>query len=143
VTFLETDELRSRQARLDRIVDDQRRRGGYIVNVSKDSRNATADEVERLRGTSRDGVPNGLRLCRQCHEYHGECLNSTEASSHLLVRVHCRCENHNRCARCAALLYERKLNASFYNPDDRRIWSVPGFCGLDHDCKGSAALAVI
>jgi hypothetical protein len=44
-------------------------------------------------------------------------------------------DNHNRCARCHERLYERRLNANYYNPADRGIWHVPGFCGLSHRCS--------
>ena len=52
----------------------------------------------------------------------------------MVMRVCCRCENDNRCARCGGLLYERKLNSNFFEPADGRIWHVPGFLGLRHRC---------
>ncbi len=46
------------------------------------------------------------------------------------MQVHCRCQNDNRCAACGGFLYERKLNANYYNARDGQIWHVPGFSGL-------------
>jgi hypothetical protein len=50
------------------------------------------------------------------------------------MTVHCRCQNDNRCAACGGFLYERKLNANYYNPSDGQIWHVPGFCRFRHQC---------
>lgn len=47
--------------------------------------------------------------------------------------VHCRCDNDNH-ARCGEVLFERKLNANFYDESDGQIWYVPGFCAFDHQC---------
>jgi hypothetical protein len=52
-----------------------------------------------------------------------------------VMRVHCRCENHNRCARCGEQLAKRRLNANYYRESDRQIWHVPGFRGLSHRCR--------
>jgi hypothetical protein len=51
------------------------------------------------------------------------------------MRVHCRCDNWNRCARCGETLAEWRLNANYYDPMDNTIWHVPGFCGLSHTCR--------
>ena len=50
------------------------------------------------------------------------------------MRVHCRCENANRCAACGELLYERRLDANYYDLADDEVMHVPGFCGLRHRC---------
>jgi hypothetical protein len=50
------------------------------------------------------------------------------------MTVHCGCQNDNRCAACGGFLYERKLNANYYNPRDGEIWHVPGFSGFRHRC---------
>jgi hypothetical protein len=57
--------------------------------------------------------------------------------------VHCYCENRNRCARCNARLFERRLNANYYDPADRRIWHVPGFCGLARGAEAARTREVI
>jgi len=43
------------------------------------------------------------------------------------------CENNNRCAGCGERLFERKLNAAYYNG---KIWNAPGFCGFRQKCAG-------
>ncbi len=55
------------------------------------------------------------------------------------MQVHCRCQNDNRCAACGGFLYERKLNANYYNARDGQIWHVPGFSGFRHRCPDGTA----
>jgi hypothetical protein len=50
------------------------------------------------------------------------------------MRVHCGCNNDNRCARCGERLAEWKLNANYYDERDGHIWHVPGFSALSHRC---------
>jgi len=81
-------------------------------------------------------VPVGLAGCTSCGEWRGECLAPSVLVAPLVVAVHCRCANHNLCARCGELLYERRLDANYYNPRDGQVWHVPGFCALRHPCGG-------
>jgi hypothetical protein len=111
------------------------RTGALFEDLTKGGRLATPDEQVRLAGRSPSGVPNGLERCRRCGEWRGECLDPSEQFLGRLMRVHCRCENWNRCARCGERLYARRLNANYLNPDDGHIWHVPGFCALDHACN--------
>lgn len=141
VDLLETNELRHRQACLDHLVAEGRRRGTY-VNALRIGRAASDEEAARLGGKNVDGSPAGLTRCGQCLEWRGECLQGAETSA-AIVPVHCRCENHNRCARCAAPLYERRLNASFYDPLSGETKYVPGFCGLGHACNAPARLTLV
>jgi hypothetical protein len=144
VDLLHTNELRLRQSRLDRIVADGRRKGTYVLgDLSKGGRRASVDELERLRGAGPNGAPRGLERCRECGDWHGECLDTSQEFTGMIIPVHCLCENHNRCARCGVRLYSRRLNANFYNVDDGVIYHVPGFCGLEHKCTASGSLAVI
>ena len=62
----------------------------------------------------------------------------TDVKTGLVVRVHCRCENDIRCARCGALFGGRKLNANNFDPADRTVWHVPGFAALEHRCSSGA-----
>jgi hypothetical protein len=55
------------------------------------------------------------------------------------MTVHCVCDNDNRCAGCRQLLWDRKLNANFFNETDGQIWHVPGFCALYHQCYSAEA----
>jgi hypothetical protein len=52
------------------------------------------------------------------------CLDPSQRFFCKVMRVHCRCQNDHRCAACGGFLYERKLNANYYNPRDRQIWHV-------------------
>jgi hypothetical protein len=135
VDFLPTDDLRMREADLVRIVERGRRKGTYMSgDLTKGGRGATPEELQRLADTNDQRVPRGLTQCAACREWRGECLDPSQQFAGMLMRVHCRCENHNRCARCGAQLYGARLNANYYDPHDGRIWHVPGFCGLGHRC---------
>ena len=95
-------------------------------------RTATAEDLVRLSGTDPDGVPVGLARCTVCTAYRGEYLPSHQPG--LVVRVFCRCENHNRCARCLHPLHEQRLEASYYDERQARVLHVAAFCGLSHVC---------
>jgi HTH domain len=81
-----------------------------------------------------DGTPRGLSRCGTRGDWKGVCLDPSERFAGQVMVVHCYCGNHNHCTRCYRPLYERRLNANYYDPHDRGIWHVPGFCGLDHRC---------
>ncbi len=102
-------------------------------DITKGGRNPTPEEEERLAGTHCGGVPKGLLPCPRCGEWRGECFDTI--LNGLVVRVHCTCENNNRCAACGELLDSRKLNANYFDPVDGKIWHMPAFCGLDHRCN--------
>jgi hypothetical protein len=103
-------------------------------DLTKGGRAATPEELRELAGMNAAGVPRGLEQCTVCSEWRGACLDPSEMFAGQLMTVHCRCQNVNRCGRCAARLYERRLNANYYDPDENVIWHVPGFCGLGHRC---------
>ena len=128
-------ELQARQGRLDALVLAHRRKGGYILgDLTKGGREATADEVGRLAGAGPEGRPRGLESCPTCGEWRGRCLDPSPTFVGKVMTVHCGCQNDNRCAACGGFLYERKLNANYYNPRDGQIWHVPGFSGFRHRC---------
>ncbi len=131
----ESTEVAARQVGLSIFEEAQRRNlgTGYLLgDVTRGGRPPTSDEEDRLAGTHADGIPRGLLPCLVCGEWRGNCFDTTHRE--LVVRVCCTCENDNRCARCGAQLYDRKLNANFLDLADRRIWHVPGFYGLNHRC---------
>jgi hypothetical protein len=131
-----TDEFQFRQRRLAAVVEAWRRAGGIAFgDVSKGGHRATEDERRRLEGWLPDGTPRGLRRCETCDDWTGVCLDPSPQFAGMIMAVSCFCDNRNRCARCAARLYERRLNANYYNPRDRTIWHVPGFSGLRHRCS--------
>ena len=135
IEFVESDELRVRQDQLDELVEAVQLRGGFLMgDLTKGGRAATADELHRLEGVNEDGVPIGLTRCLRRREWRGACLDPGEQFRGQIMQVHCRCQNHNRCAGCGQHLYRRRLNANYYEPADGQIWHVPGFSGLNHWC---------
>jgi len=140
-TWPSTPELRDRQQRLQRFVEARAPKTGHMLgDLTKGARDATADEVARLAGAGAGNIPRGLERCPTCGDWRGECLDPSPTFFCKLVPVHCRCDNHNRCAACGEHLYERRLNANHYNPSDRQIWHVPGFSGLAHRCAATPGL---
>ena len=138
-TWPDTPHLRARRVRLNaRLPKD----GHPFGDLTKGGRAASADEVARLTGTGPAGVPRGLECCPTCREWRGSCLDPSPRFFGKVMTVHCRCANDNRCAACGQLLYERKLNANFYNPRDGQIWHVPGFCCESHRCPVTSAVSV-
>jgi hypothetical protein len=128
-------ELAARRHLLQALLDEGLRNGTLFGDLTKGGRPATPEEQARLAGRNPSGVPRGMAECRTCGEWRGTCLDPSEQFAGHLMRVHCLCENWNRCARCGGYLYARRLNANYYNPADGRIWHVPGFCAFDHACK--------
>jgi hypothetical protein len=135
VEFEHDDELQVRQSLLAAYVEERNRAGGYTLgDLTKGGRDATLDEQLRLAGGQTGGAPRGLDQCPTCGEWTGECLDPSPVFKGKVMRVHCRCENDNRCAACGGLLHARKLNANYFAKSDGQIWHVPGFCGLSHRC---------
>ncbi|HUU35307.1 MAG TPA: hypothetical protein VMW48_14680 [Vicinamibacterales bacterium] len=128
-----SNELRARQAHLAAVVA-QGAHGYLFGDLTWGGRPATTKELMRLRRAQRDGTPRRLRRCAQCGDWKGTCLHPSERYAGRVLTVHCVCDNHNRCAGCGELLFERRLNANYYEPKDRQIWHVPGFCGFRHRC---------
>ena len=92
------------------------------------------DELCRFAGMNPAGVPRGLEQCASCKDWRGVCLDPGEKFAGMLMTVHCRCDNHNRCGRCGGVLYERRLQANYYDAVENAIGHVPGFCCLKHQC---------
>ena len=105
-------------------------------DLTRGARPATPEELVRLSSAPlRPGrLPRGLEFCAACGMFRGECLDTNTNMRDQIMTVHCDCENTNRCARCHRLLYDKKLNANYYNPLDNKIWHVPGFSGFGHWC---------
>ncbi len=130
-----TEELAVRRMELILWEESQCGEGTTIImgDLTKGGRMPTPEEEERLAGTHSGGVPKGLLPCPRCGEWRGECFDTLNRC--LVVRVHCRCENDDRCADCGELLHERKLNANYFDPADKHIWHVPGFSAFSHRCR--------
>jgi hypothetical protein len=133
--FSEDQELRERKEFLEKHIESLKQ-GGYVLgDTTKGGKKPTPQEADNLRGNQENGVPKGLVPCPRCGEWRGTCLDLIPDFGESIVRVNCLCQNDNRCANCGDLLYERKLNANYYDPKDGRIWHVAGFCGFGHICK--------
>ena len=112
-----------------------------IGDTKKAGREGSLDEWLRLREPQAGGVPAGLVRCAECGEWKGECLDNLPREVPWLVRVHCVCENRNRCAGCGGLLGERKLNGNEYDEDTGRVIHYGGFAALMHGCRANELLA--
>jgi len=129
------DELQVRQKFLAEYVDKRSLTGGYLYgDLTKGGHDATPDEQLRLAGVQTGDAPRGLDQCPTCGEWRGRCLDPSAVFKGKVMRVHCLCENDNRCAACGGPLHVHKLNANFFQKSDGQIWHVPGFCGLSHRC---------
>lgn len=135
IAFDPTPDLMARRARLARYIAAKQQTGYLHGDLTKGGRPATPAELRELAGFQPDGVPVGLERCPTCFEYRGMCLDPNPEFKGMVMDVHCRCQNFNRCARCRELLAERKLNANQYNEQDGMIWHLPGFSGFNHRCK--------
>ena len=133
--FEHDDELQVRQRLLAAYVEERSLAGGYLFgDLTKGGRDATPDEQLRLAGVQTGGVPRGLDLCPTCGEWAGQCLDPSPQFKGKVMRVHCLCENDNRCAACGGPLHAHKLNANYFQKSDGHIWHVPGFSCLSHRC---------
>ncbi|MBA2564037.1 MAG: hypothetical protein H0V09_01270, partial [Gemmatimonadetes bacterium] len=130
-------ELRERTKRLDRFVEDNKVGGYMLGDITKGGRDATEEESGRLAGVQENGVPVGLSKCVLCGRWRGECLDPSPVFAGKVMRVHCACENHNRCAWCGFPLYEWRLNANHFDEADGNVWHVPGFSAFGHRCVGA------
>jgi hypothetical protein len=123
----------------------QRRDGFLMGDLWKGGRPATREEIFLLSGFRAGGrVPWSLERCQTCHRWAGTCLDPNQrVFRNLVVRVHCACDNDNRCARCGQPLGEFKLNANYFDEPTRQVWHVPGFEAFRHRCpdgRGRSAL---
>ncbi len=127
--FPATAELLGREVRLAAFVSEHRSLGYFVDRAH--GRPATCRDRSQLEGLGPTGVPRGLMQCVICAGWRGEALLGT---LDLVVDVYCRCDNHNRCARCLEPLYERRLDACSYFEDSGEVLHVATFQGLDHRC---------
>lgn len=102
-------------------------RGGWVPSE---------EEIRSLSGAGPDGVPRGLARCAECDEWRGRCLDPSRVANPLVLPVACACDNANECASCGELLFERRLQANWYDEEDGMLRYVPGFHALEHVCGG-------
>ena len=97
-----------------------------------------ADDVTRLSGRDETGIPRGLRRCCECGLFRGDYLaldgEGNGDPTPRVVSIHCRCENHNRCARCGSLLSDRRLSAYFFDEPSLSVRYVAAHAALGHRC---------
>ena len=113
---------------------------GYIVGDGREGgRPATGADFERLSGVDASGNPNGLTRCPECRWLRGDFLalkgqgNGDMAAR--VIRVHCRCENYNRCAGCGAPLAAERLSSYSWDDAQNKVWYRAAYSALSHHCR--------
>ncbi len=140
--FPPTPEMLARIEALELLTEAVKARGGTLLgDRTKGGRDATSEDLRRLAGFAPTGAPRGLERCDACQEWRGECLDPSPLFRGKMMRVHCICQNDNRCARCWGLLAGRKLNANEYDEKRKVVLHQPGFSALGHQCaEGSSSM---
>ena len=134
-----TEELGARKAAFEAFCERLGSPDGFIVGDGLEGgRRATPADVTRLDGRDEEGIPAGLRRCVGCGHLRGEYLAARgEGNGDMtprVVEVHCRCQNHNRCARCGGPLAAGRLSAYEYDEAAGRLLYRAAYAGLDHRC---------
>ncbi len=133
-----TPELEGRRDRL-RAYTDAASGPGYIVGDGLEAgRPATpADIVRPVRRNDEDPYP-GLVRCPTCRDLAGDFLATKgEGDGDMkrrVIRVHCRCENHNRCAWCGDHLADRRLSAYYFIEETAKVGYVAAYVSFSHRC---------
>jgi len=112
---------------------------GHLVGDGLEAgRYAHIGDSERFLLGPMDGIPKGMHPCGRCGERAGEFLvtrgEGNGDQKPRVIPVHCRCENHNRCAFCGGPLYSRRLSAYYWDDDLWRVTYVAAYNGLNHHC---------
>lgn len=139
IDFSLTEDLQRRRREFIEFIEAASPRVGYMLgDLTKGGRPAILDERVLLDGQQVNGIPRGLERCFRCGEWCGRCLDPSPQFAGLVVDVHCRCANDNRCAACGVRLHARRLNGNQYSEQDRTVWHTPGFVAFGHKCDGAA-----
>ncbi len=141
---LRSVELAGRERDLRAYVE-QNAGSGYLVGdglPAEAGRPATIPEIGRLSAPGTDRLPAGLWLCPACHEPRGEFLARRGEGNGdprpRILSVHCRCDNHNRCAGCGRTLAAHRLGAWHWREDSQSVGYLAAYCGLAHRCREHA-----
>ena len=134
----QSDEVAAHRADL-RAYADRSNPGGYVVGDGLEGgRRATSADIDRLSRQQPDGVPAGLARCAICRRFAGDYLAiKGEGDGDLtprVIRVHCRCENHNRCAGCGETLADWRLSAYLYDEANRSVRYLAAYAAFSHRC---------
>ncbi len=135
-----TPELRARWADLQAFARRHPGRGYLVGDGLERGHRATPEDVKRLSGAGEDGIPGGLQRCDGCGDFRGDYLavrgEGNGDMTPRVVPVHCRCDNHNRCARCGGTLAEWRLSAYHFAEADRAVRYAAAYMALGHRCQG-------
>jgi hypothetical protein len=134
----ETAEMIERRLEL-RTFAERQRGTGYIVGDNLEGgRIASSEDVVRLSARGAGDPGPGLGVCQTCGELAGDLLQTGEPGTRYpgprVIRVDCRCANHNRCARCGETLADRRLSAYFWDAAKQGVWYVAAYSALSHRC---------
>jgi hypothetical protein len=135
----QTEEVAIRRANLEALAE-RLNPGGYQVGDGLEGgRPAAPGDMDRLSRREVDGVPNGLTRCITCRWFTGDFLAlNGEGDGDLtprVIRVHCLCENHNRCAGCGETLADWRLSAYHYDEAHRQVRYVAAYSAFSHRCR--------
>jgi hypothetical protein len=111
----------------------------YIVGDGLEAgRVAILDDIFRLGNLDGEDAHRGLARCPTCGEFAGDYLATKGEGNGDLTRrvigVYCRCENHNRCARCGEPLADRRLSAYHFVEETGSVCYVAADCAFSHRC---------
>lgn len=133
-----TPEIVARRAALEAFAK-ARNPGGYLTGDGLEGgRPASAVDFERLGGRGLDGLPAGLARCPTCDDVAGDYLalrgEGNGDKTPRVIRIHCCCDNHNRCAGCGGPLAERRLSAYRYDASRDGVEYWAAYIALAHRC---------
>ena len=83
-------------------------------------------------------MPAGVRRCRNCRLLAGDFLavhgEGNGDMTPRVVPIHCRCDIHNRCARCGEPLADRRLSAYEYDEVEGKAMYLAAYAAFSHRC---------
>ena len=139
---MDSPELRFRRAAL--AAYEARNAGdGYIVGDGLEAgRHAGPADIARLSGLGGAGT-SARPVALPCVPASAGEFLALRGEGKLdmaprVIDVHCRCDNHNRCAGCGGPLSDRRLSAYYWDEERAEAWYVAAYCGLSHRCADGA-----
>jgi len=138
--FPDTSELVDRREALLHFSEASKATGYIVGDGLEQGELASLEEAERLSGINEQGFPSGLSRCEMCHRLRGDFLalrgegNGDKRAR--VIRVHCQCENDNRCAGCGGTLADWRLSSYFWDEAKGSAWYVAAYSAFSHRCPG-------